>query len=126
MKSIIESIALSLLVFSTTSCGTIRLGYEGKLTNSNGQIEIVKVEKSYPIEGAIKPLCIITAIGLGGSCWFYLVMPTSAQRALFRTDALRLAKKSLNNEAIELQDEKISRVNWQDQESTVTTEAVRD
>lgn len=126
MKSVFESITLSLLVFSFTSCATIRLGYEGKMTNSKGQSEVVKVEKSYPIEGAIKPLCIITAIGLGGSCWFYLAMPTTTQRALFRADALRLAKKSLNNEAIELQDEKISRVNWQDQGSTVTTEVVRE
>ncbi len=126
MKSVFESITLSLLVFSFTSCATIRLGYEAKVTNSKGQNEVVKVEKSYPIEGAIKPLCIITAIGLGGSCWFYLAMPTTSQRAQFRTDALRLAKKSLNNEAIELQDEKISRVNWQDQESTVTTEVVRE
>lgn len=126
MKSVFDSITLSLLVFSFTGCATIRLGYEGKMTNQKGQNEVVKVEKSYPIGGAIKPLCIITAIGLGGSCWFYLTMPTTAQRALFRADALRLAKKSLNNEAIELQDEKISRVNWQDQESTVTTEAIRD
>ncbi|MCB0363215.1 MAG: hypothetical protein KDD35_10855, partial [Bdellovibrionales bacterium] len=88
--------------------------------NRGNQTELVRVEKSYPVGGALKPLCILTAIGLGGSCWYYLVLPTTQQKAQFKMDAQQLVKNELDLGPTDITREKITRVGWYDEKSSVS------
>lgn len=120
-----KSLKILLLTFgfALTACSTVRFGYEGETKDSKGETKVVRVEKSYPVGGAFTPLCYITAIAAGGSCWFFLVMPTVDQKQTLRTDAIKLAKKELGVDNVEFANEKIERVSWEQQEPHVSVRA---
>lgn len=115
---------MSLLLLSG-ACGTIRLKYQGEMKNAS-EDKVVIVEKSYPVKGAFKPLCIISGIFFGGSCWYYLVMPTVAEKKEFKADAYRLIEKRLKVSPDQLSKEKITRVSWQQEATLVVTQPLED
>lgn len=104
-------IFLLILIWATAACSTIRLEYKAKAKDSKGQLNKVLIQRSYPVGGAFEPLCYITAIGLGGVCWFYTVMPTTDQKAQMRADAKDLITKQMGEKA-EITDETVSRISW--------------
>ncbi|MGE0529564.1 MAG: hypothetical protein AB7G93_08515 [Bdellovibrionales bacterium] len=116
--TVLRVCALALLL---SGCGTIRMAYEAQVNDQH-----VRVEKSYPVGGAYKELCYITAIGLGGSCWFYTVMPTVEQKNQMREDALRMVAQKLGNTNIEPKRESVYRVSWDKAETAVTVERLQE
>jgi hypothetical protein len=108
-KSVFLALVLSILL---SACGTVRMRYEDKVDGKD-----VVVEKSYPVGGAYKPLCYLTGIFLGGSCWFYLVMPTVEQKQVMREDIGPLLAQKLGVASVSTSNGKIKRISWEDKES---------
>ncbi len=89
MKKIL---ALGLCAF-VLGCTSIRMKYES-VVQVDGQNQRYTYVNTYPVGGAYSSLCYISAIALGGSCWYYLVMPTVLQKNMIIEEAQsRLATK---------------------------------
>jgi len=111
---------------STLACSNMRLRYTAKMASPKGEEQLVKLEKSYPVGGSYKTLCYVTAIAFGGSCWFYLVMPTTDQKEQFRTDAKRILSKHFSNDKLVLKDEWIGGVSWENADTSVDVQPIKD
>lgn len=74
------------ICFLTLGCTSIRMKYES-LVQVDGKTNQFVYVNSYPVGGAHSSLCYITGIFLGGSCWYYLVMPTVRQKAMIIEEA---------------------------------------
>jgi len=105
-------LALTIVCSFNVGCNTLRLRYMATSQDSPKGPQNVHVEKSYPVGGAIVPLCYITAIFYGGACWFYTVMPTVLQKNKIKEDARKLAAKQLSIPPESLKDETVERISW--------------
>jgi len=95
----VKSLFLVFSILMFVGCGTIRLDYRGEVIAKNGKPSQYRMKKSYQLEGPDKTFCALTAVFLGGYCWYYLVMPTTQQSARIENDAkLSLAKKLGENQ----------------------------
>lgn len=90
MKKLAIILSLILCILSM-GCSTIRMKYDGSVTTKDGRKADYRLSKSYTLAGPDAALCGLTAIFLGGYCWYYTVMPTTGQSAQIEADAkLRL------------------------------------
>jgi hypothetical protein len=78
-------VLLALCLF-TLSCTSIRMKYESTV-EVDGQANTFTYVNTYPVGGAYSSLCYISAIAFGGSCWYYLVMPTVLQKSMIIEEA---------------------------------------
>lgn len=104
-------LAVSLLLLS---CSSIRMKYESDILVEGQKTQHFVYENSYPVGGAHAPLCGITAIFLGGSCWYYLVMPTVQQKQIIAEDADDFLKKKMGPAKFEEEKIKVSKVSYQE------------
>ncbi len=108
-----KNVVLALLCFSVLGCTTIRMKYESVVT-VDGQAKDYTYVNSYPVGGAHSSLCWITGIFAGGSCWFYLVMPTVQQKAMIIEEAQnKLADKLKGQQFAEQGPPRLSKVNYE-------------
>ena len=107
------ALALLLLVF-TTSCSHIRMGYDAQVKRESGAVSAYHFEKTYDT-GSMPTFCGVTAIFLGGACWFYLVMPTTPQEADVTADAKSRLEQLLSPASYEILRPRTDRVSWEEQ-----------
>lgn len=86
------SLALTLVLLS--SCSSIRMQYYTEIKTTEGKTAKFRYRQSYDVSPH-DTLCGLTAIFLGGACWFYLVMPTVNQQQAIREDGERELSKQL-------------------------------
>lgn len=123
MKMIFAAVSLSLF---SAGCGTIRLNYSATAKDQVGNLQTVSVEKSYPVEGGIKSLCYLTAIGFGGACWYYLVMPTTTQKRTFAAEVPEIIRRNTNVDLTDFSKERIKKASWEDEAALVQVIPYRD
>ncbi|PIS10661.1 MAG: hypothetical protein COT73_08310 [Bdellovibrio sp. CG10_big_fil_rev_8_21_14_0_10_47_8] len=103
-------------VFITMGCQTIRMKYESTVTAEDGTRDQFLYENSYPVGGAHPTLCAITGILLGGSCWYYLVMPTVQQKQAILEDAETVLNKKMAGKKYDEAKVRVSRVSFSEGE----------
>lgn len=120
-----QSFKLAVIIFvlaTCTNCSTIRMNYEGKVDVNDGRHATYKLAKSYDIGGPHATMCALTAIFLGGYCWYYMAMPTTQQEALLQEDVDARLNKALSSKGYKIVSSKIDRVSWsqEDEDSKIT------
>lgn len=104
-------IALFTICFTLAACQNIRMKYES-VVESDGSRQKYTYANSYPVGGSYSSLCYITGIFLGGTCWFYLVMPTVQQKTWIMEDANDYLSKKLAGQKYEESSVRISKVSY--------------
>lgn len=103
------------LVLLTSSCSSIRMRYAADLETGDGRKGTYVFEKSYTVE-TFPVFCGVTAIFLGGACWFYLVMPTVPQVNKMQNDAHAQLEELLGpSTTYTIRASQTDRMNWEDQ-----------
>lgn len=115
-KGLLLLLATSLFI----GCSTVRLQYKADVTTEDGRRAVYDLKKSYDVGGAHKTLCIVTGVFLGGSCWFYLAMPTAQQEDQISQDAQVRLAKTFPKGKYSIEKKNVDVVNWQDQEEDST------
>ena len=121
-----KNIVLMILLFVfLTGCSTIRMSYQADVTAGDGRTGTYTLKKSYDIGGPHSAFCALTGIFLGGSCWFYLVMPTVNQNNQIRKDARQHLDKVFGKTSYEVQEQNVDRDSWSDlsEESKISFES---
>lgn len=102
-----------ILSFFSIGCQTIQLKYESVVEFEG---EPVKSKftyiNSYPVGGAYVSLCWLTGIAFGGSCWFYLAMPTVHQKSVLIEDANRALNQKYGSKKYEEDRIKVTKVSF--------------
>lgn len=102
-----------MLGFFMLGCQTIRMKYES-VVEVSGEPTKSKFTyvNSYPVGGAHASLCWLTGIAFGGSCWFYLAMPTVQQKAILVEDANDYLSKKYTGKKFEEDRIKVTKVGF--------------
>ncbi len=108
-----KALLIAIVIMALTGCTTIRMTYTGEFKTEDGKTGSVVAEKSYDMGDADSTLCIITGIFLGGSCWFYTVMPTTQQRAQMQSDVESSLRDQLKTSKYSLTTIKNDKMNWE-------------
>ncbi len=112
MQNLLQKLILSLIVTAVLGCTTIRMKYESTVT-VDGQPQSYTYINTYPVGGAHSSLCWITGIFWGGSCWYYLTMPTVIQKKMIIEEAQnRLATHLAGKKFEEIGPYDVSKVSW--------------
>lgn len=106
-----KKLLIAVVCVGLLGCETIRMKYESQVV-VDGQNNKFTYENSYPVGGAFSSLCYITGIFVGGTCWYYLVMPTVQQKALIAEDANDYLSKKLAGKKYEETFQRVSKVNY--------------
>jgi hypothetical protein len=124
MKKAFRLSLLCLLGIFFCACSTIRMQYQGDVDTADGKTQHYVYEKSYEIP-LFPTLCPVTAIFLGGACWYYLVMPTVQQGQMVTADAHTAIAKQFKSTGLKPSKESADRVSWdQKPESSSLSEVV--
>jgi hypothetical protein len=118
---------LLILLIAALGCSTIRLNYQSKFEAADGRKGQYHMVKSYEIGGPYSTLCPLTAIFIGGACWFYLVMPTVNQTQEIEADAETKLNQTLGAGKYKIVSSSVERESWrQDEEISQVLFAPKD
>lgn len=107
-----RNLLIALIVLSMTGCGTIRLRYKGEIQTDKNEKAHFTYLKSYDVTSAQSTTCALTAIFLGGACWFYLVMPTVNQANEIKKDADAQLLKTMKGQKFTKVEEIVTQESW--------------
>lgn len=114
-----RTLAFIVLCLFMMGCSSIRMNYSADLNLENGQEAKFSFKKSYDVSGGIPLFCGLTAIFLGGACWYYLAMPTVPQERQFEEDAKVELNKKVTKSKFTISSQKIERDGWSDKSDEV-------
>lgn len=117
MKKLISCILGAMLLATVFGCSSMRLQYAAKIETTDGKRGKFTYEKSYNTR-SLKIWCPLTAIFYGGACWFYLVMPTTGDNEIARSDAYESLDQLIGDGKYVIKSEKLSRLSWSGGEAT--------
>ncbi|MGZ5278437.1 MAG: hypothetical protein ACXWC9_00745 [Pseudobdellovibrionaceae bacterium] len=108
-----KNLLLILTCSVALGCTTIRMKYESTV-KVDGQTNQFTYVNSYPVGGAHSSLCYITGIFLGGSCWYYLVMPTVQQKVMVIEEAQNHLNTKMAGKKFDEDFLRVSKVSFED------------
>lgn len=106
-----KRIVAAALFFSLSACSSMRLRY-GAQVESDGQEKRFTYENSYDVGGGIPTICALTAIFLGGACWYYLVMPTVPDQKKAQDDGEAALKKEMGQKLYSVKSYQVDLHGW--------------
>lgn len=115
---------LTLVLALSNGCSSIRMNYEAEIeTQKQGVPETKTVHYAASYELSPTPtLCGLTAIFLGGYCWFYLTMPTGNYTQAVKNDALKKLSSELKGGSYQVRDQRVFQKGWADEKEEFSIE----